>query len=76
MPSELDVIVARKEGATQSHCDFYVEGSIVLSALQQCLLANNCCHDIRIESDAPALLPEGGDLTGIYSEPRPQNIQR
>ena len=47
----------------------------MLSALQ-CLLANNCCHNIGIDSDAPALLPEDGDLTGTYSEPKPQNVQR
>ena len=66
--SELDVIVVRKEGATQSHCDFHVKGSIMLSALQ-CMVANNYCHNI-IDSDAPALLPEDGDLTGMHSDPR------
>ena len=55
-------IVVRKEGATQSHCDFHVEGYIMLSALQ-CLLVNNCCDNIGIVSDAPTLLPENSDLT-------------
>ena len=34
LPSELDVIIVRKEGANQSHRDFRVRRSRVLSALQ------------------------------------------
>ena len=71
MPSELDVEVVRKE---PSLIVIPCERSIALSALQ-CLVANNCCHNI-IDSNAPALLPEDGDLTGMHSDPRPQNIQR
>ena len=67
LPSELDVIVVRKEGATQSHHDFRVRRSIVLRALQW-LLANNIYYrNIRIDPDALALLPEDGDLTGLHS---------
>ena len=33
LPSELDVIVVRKEGAAESHCDFRVRRSVVLRAL-------------------------------------------
>ena len=67
LPSELDVIVVRKEGATQSHRDFCVIRSIVLRALQW-LLANNIYYrNIRIDPDALALLPEDGDLTGLRS---------
>ena len=40
LPNELDVIIVRKEGAVDSHCDFRVRMSIVLRALQW-LLANN-----------------------------------
>ena len=66
-PSKLDVIVVRKEGATQSHRDFRVRRSIVLRALQW-LLANNVYYrNIRIDPDALALLPEDGDLTGLRS---------
>ena len=40
LPSELDVIVVRKQGANQSHRDFRVRRSVVLHALQW-LVANN-----------------------------------
>ena len=40
LPSELDIIVVRKEGATQSHCDFRVKRSVVLRVLQ-CMAASN-----------------------------------
>ena len=33
LPSELDIIVVRKEGAADSHCDFSVRRVVVLSAL-------------------------------------------
>ena len=67
LPSELDVIVVRKEGAAQSHRDFRVRSSIVLHALQW-LLANNIYYrNIHIDPDALALLPEDGDLTGLCS---------
>ena len=72
VPRELNVIVARKEGASQSHCDLHVKISSVL----QWLLANNCCHRIYIHSDAPTVLPEDSDLTGVCSEQRAQNRQR
>ena len=65
LPSELDVIVVRKEGATESHHDFCVRRSVVLRALQW-LLTNNIYYcNVRIHSDALALLPEDGDLTGL-----------
>ena len=66
LPSELDVIVVRKEGANQSHLDFRVRKSIVLRALQW-LLANIYYRNIRIDPDALALLPEDGDITGLCS---------
>ena len=67
LPSELDVIVVRKEGANESHHDFRVRRSVVLCALQW-LLANNIYYrNVRIDSDAIALLPEDGDLTGLCS---------
>ena len=63
--SELDVIVVRKEGATESHHDFRVRRSVVLHALQW-LLTNNIDYcNVCIDSDALALLPEYGDLTGL-----------
>ena len=67
LPSELDIIVVRKEGANESHRDFRVRRSVVLHALQW-LLANNInYHNVRIDPDALDLLPEDGDLTGLCS---------
>ena len=40
LPSELDIIVVRKEGAAQSHRDFRVRRSVVLRVLQ-CTAASN-----------------------------------
>ena len=40
LPSELDVVVVRKEGGVQSHRDFRVRRSVVLHALQWSV-ANN-----------------------------------
>ena len=71
LPSELDVIVVRKEGSNQSHRDFRVRKSIVLRALQW-LVANNIYYrNIRIDPDALALrmLPEDGDIKGLCSVP-------
>ena len=69
LPTELDVIVVRKEGSNQSHRDFRVRRLIVLRALQW-LLANNIYYrNIRIDPDALALLPEDGDITGLCSVP-------
>ena len=67
LPSELDVIVVIKEGATESHHYFLVRRSVVLHALQW-LLANNIYYrNVHIDSDALALLPEDGNLTGLCS---------
>ena len=29
LPSDLDIIVIRKEGASQSHCDFHIRKSLL-----------------------------------------------
>ena len=50
LPSELDIIVVRKEGSNQSHRNFRVRRSVVLRALQW-LLANNIYYrNIRIRT--------------------------
>ena len=67
LPSQLDVIVVIKEGAAESHHDFHVRRSVVLCALQW-LLANNIYYrNVWIDSDAIAVLPEDGNLTGLHS---------
>ena len=67
LPSELDVIIVRKEGANQSHRDFRVRRSRVLSALQWLQTNNVYYHNININPDALILLPEDGDLSGLTS---------
>ena len=67
LPSELDIIVVRKEGATQSHRDFRVRRSVVLRALQWLLVNNTYYRNIYIDPDALALLPEDGNLAGLRS---------
>ena len=64
LPSELDVIVVRKEGPVQSHRDFHVRRSVVLSALQW--FAGNY-HNIHIDPDALVLLAEDSDMSGLRS---------
>ena len=67
LPSELDVIVVRKQGAAESHHDFRVRRSVVLHALQWLLVNNVYYHNIAINHEALALLPEDGDFTGLCS---------
>ena len=62
---DLNVIVVRKEGAAESHHDFRVRKSVVLRALQWLLSNNIYYHNVRIDSDALALLPKDEDLTGL-----------
>ena len=64
LPSELDV---RKEGASNSHRDFCVRRAIVLRALQWLVANNKYYRNVRINPEALAMLPEDGDLSGLYS---------
>ena len=71
LPTELDVIVVRKEGSNQSHRDFCVCRAVVDQALQL-LLANNvyyCAIRICIDQEALARLPEDGCLSNIRLVP-------
>ena len=67
LPSELDIIVVRKEGAADSHRDFRVRRVVVLRALQWLLANNQYYRNVCINPDALALLPEDGNLTGLDS---------
>ena len=67
LPSELDIIVIRKEGADNSHHDFRVRKTVVLCALQWLLANNKYYRGVRLNPDALALLPEDGNLTGLHS---------
>ena len=67
LPSQLDIIVIRREGEAQSHRDFRVRRSVVLHALQWLLRNNFYYCNIHIDSNAFSLLPEDGDLSGLCS---------
>ena len=67
MPSDLDIIIVRKEGINQSHCNFHVRRSVVLHALRWLLQNNTYYHNINIDYDALLLLPENGNLTDLSS---------
>ena len=83
LPSELDVIVVRKEGAANTHRDFRVRRGVVLHALQWLFANNRYYLNVRINLDALTLLPEDGNLTGLHSvtldstidDPEPQSMQ-
>ena len=67
LPSQLDVIVVRRDGTAGSHRDFKVRRSVVLRALQW-LLANNIYYrHVHIDQAALSLLPADGDLTDLVS---------
>ena len=55
LPSELDVIIVRKEGAADSHRDFRVRRAVVLQALQWLVANNKYYRSVRI------------NLSGIHS---------
>lgn len=59
-PASLDVIIVRKNRAAQSHRDFRVRRSVVLTSL----LANNpYYHDVTINHHTLSQLPGDSDLT-------------
>ena len=69
LPSELDVVVVRKEGANQSHRDFRVRRCVVHRALQW-LITNNRYYignQVHIDQNALAQIPEDGNLANIVS---------
>ena len=67
LPSELDVIIVRKEGTSNSHRDFRVRRAVVLRALQWLVANNKYYHNVRINPEALEILPEDGDLSGLHS---------
>ena len=67
LPSELDVIIVRKEGASNSHRDFRVRRAVVLRALQWLIANNKYYRNVHINAEALEILPEDGDLSGLHS---------
>ena len=69
LPSELDIVVVRKEGANQSHRDFRVRRSVVSCALQW-LITNNkyyIANQVRIDQSALENLPQDENLSNMIS---------
>ena len=62
-PADLDVL--RKEGSSQSHRDFRVRRSRVLGALRWLVANNTYYHNIHIDPEVLAQLPEDGNLSGL-----------
>ena len=81
LPSQLDVLVVRKEGANQTHRDFQVRRSVVLQALQWLITHNKyyCANNVHINQHALAQLPQDGTLPSFSSitleEPEPVQQQ-
>ena len=69
LPSELDVIVVRKEGANQSHRDFRVRRAVVLRALQWLVIHNQYYHSVGVTIDTTALdqLSQDGNISQLVS---------
>ena len=55
LPSDLDIVVVRKEGTDQSHHDFHVRRSVVHRALQWLITNNIYYHANHIHIDENAL---------------------
>ena len=66
LPSELDVIIVRKEGAVNSHRDFRVRRAIVLRALQWLVTNNKYYRHVSINPNALVMLPDDGELNCLH----------
>ena len=73
MPSQLDVVVVRREGAAGSHKDFKVRRSRVLQALQWLMEKNQYFRGISLDRAALAQLPENGELPGLSAVTLPDD---
>ena len=65
LPNELDMIVVRKQGSTETHHDFRVKRSVILCALQWLIANNIYFHNISINYEALTLLPEDATISDL-----------
>ena len=67
LPSELDVIIVRKEGTDQSHRGFHVRRNVVHRALQWLVMHNKYyrANNVCIDGNALDQLPEDGNLSQL-----------
>ena len=69
LPSDLDVIIVRREGANQTHRDFRIRRGVVHRALQWLVTHNQYYRSLGITIDTTALeqLPQGGNVSDLVS---------
>ena len=69
LPSDLDVIIVRKEGANRTHRDFRVRRGVVHRPLQWLVSHNRYYHAlcVTIDSTALAQLPQDGNISHLMS---------
>ena len=69
LPTDLNVIFLRKEGANQSHRDFHVRRTVVYRALQWLVCHNQYYRALGVTIDITALaqLPEHGNVSHLMS---------
>ena len=65
LPSELDILLVRKEGSDNTHCDLRVRKLVVLRALQWLKQHNEFYRNIEISQAALDQLPEDGSLSSL-----------
>ena len=65
LPSQLDILLVRKEGSDNTHCDFRVRKLVVLRALKWLKQHNKFYRNIEINQDALDQLPEDGSLSSL-----------
>ena len=63
-PPDLDIVIIRKEGSN-SHHDFCVQRSEVLTSLQWLITNNKYFKDVTINHENLSALPENDHLTNI-----------
>ena len=69
LPSDLDIIIVRKECSNQSHRDFRVCKVVVTQALQWLIIHNKyySANHVCIDQNALSQLPEDGNLPNLSS---------
>ena len=65
LPSQLDILLVRKEGSDNTHCDFRVRKLVVLRALKWLKQHNKFYRNIEINQDALDQLSEDGSLSSL-----------
>ncbi len=69
LPSKLDVVLVRREGANGSHKEFQVRRSKILGGLEWLQQHNMYYRDITLNREALSQLPEDGDLADLATVP-------